>query len=315
MVMGASGFIGRWVARALSRGGADLTLVVRSAAVFEPVGRRWGISGRVWETDLAVAGSAAYAIATHRPAVVFSLVGYGVDRSEQDEGLSYRINRDLPGEIAASLVHETPRAEWNGARLVHAGSALEYGAVDGIADEEGPARPHTLYGRSKLAGTEAVLLAGRRHLLPSVVARLFTVYGPGEHEGRLLPTLIAAARGDAPVALSAGTQRRDFAYVEDVAEGLLRLARCPVPNGECVNLATGELRSVRDFVETAARGLGIAERRLRFGAVAVRDDEMALTGVQVERLQTLTGWAPNPSVERGVRLARAFEAGAEGARR
>lgn len=307
LLFGASGFIGRWVARALSQHGADLALAVRSPADFAPIQRRWGIQGRVLPIDLAVPGSGASVVATLRPAVVFNLAGYGVDRAERDAALTHRMNRDLPAELAEALGRHRGHAGWSGARLVHAGSALEYGSLPGVADEAGAAEPHTLYGRSKLEGTQAVLDAAARAGLPSVVARLFTVYGPGEHEGRLLPVLLAAARTGGDVALSAGTQCRDFAYVQDVAEGLLRLALADAGAGVCANLATGALRSVREFAEIAAGALGIPDSRLRFGQEPVRADEMALAGVKIDRLLALTAWKPTLSIDQGVRATANFD--------
>ena len=66
---------------------------------------------------------------------------------------------------------------------MHAGSAFEYGESSVPLDESTVAAPRTSYGRSKLAGTDAVLAAVRRLALPALVARLFTVFGPGERAG------------------------------------------------------------------------------------------------------------------------------------
>ena len=120
--------------------------------------------------------------------------------------------------------------------------------------------------------------------LQALVARLFTVYGPGEHEGRLLPTLLNAARTGQPAELTNGLQQRDFIYVEDVAEGLLRLGlSCGTP-GEVVNLATGHLTTVRECAETAARVLSLSAERLRFGTLPTRAEEMQHDPVTLDRL-------------------------------
>ena len=77
--------------------------------------------------------------------------------------------------------------------MIHVGSALEYGTARGNLNELTAPSPTTLYGRSKLAGTLRVCRAARRRGFRAVTARLFTVYGPGEQPGRLLPSLMAAA--------------------------------------------------------------------------------------------------------------------------
>jgi nucleoside-diphosphate-sugar epimerase len=69
-----------------------------------------------------------------------------------------------------------------------------------------------------------------------------------------------------------------------------------------VNLATGRLLSVRHFVESAAKELGIPQDRLGFGALPTREDEMFHEPVMNRRLIDLTGWMPPVTIAEGVRL-------------
>lgn len=297
-VFGASGFIGYWVARALIHGGARVTLVARHGSSVAPALRSEGTT--LVEADLSSASVLRAALAQSRPAIVFNLAGYGVDRSERDETLAQTINADLPGWIVESLAMPDDTG-WRGQRLVHVGSALEYGEIGGDLAESSIPNPTTLYGRTKLEGTLAVRAACHTLSVPGLTARLFTVYGAGEHAGRLLPTLIQATRHDEPIALSAGLQQRDFTYVEDVAEALLRLGAAGPVSGEVVNVATGHLTSVRDFASEAARVLEIAPGRLRFGALPTRAEEMQHAPVSVDRLRSLLGWVPATPIGEGVR--------------
>ena len=194
---------------------------------------------------------------------------------------------------------------------MHTGSALEYGICSGDLSETTEAQPTTLYGRSKLAGTLALQHSSAKYGISSITARLFTVYGPGERAGRLLPSLLGIARNGGALELTSGLQQRDFTYLEDVVEGLLRLGTIRTPPGEIVNLATGQLTSVREFTETAARVLGIPPGNLHFGAVPVRDEEMAHKPVAIGKLQKMLGWLPTTTIQQGVEytLRRENEAG------
>jgi nucleoside-diphosphate-sugar epimerase len=280
VVLGSAGFIGGWVARKLHKYGARLHLVGRK------------------EADLSLPDAAEALREIFRrvlPAVIFNLVGYGVDPGERDPDLYEKLNARLPCAILEAA------SACKGATIVHVGSALEYGEVGGTLDESGPTNPTTLYGKTKLAGT--IAMSGNAR---TVTARLFTVYGPGEHPGRLLPSLLQAARTGATLDLTAGNQRRDFTYVEDVAEALLRLGVARRVPGGIVNVATGRLTPVRTFTETAARVLGIPVASLRFGAIPTRVEEMSHDPVSIERLRRVIGVVPGTGIEEGIHRTAEF---------
>lgn len=308
IVLGASGFIGRWVARLLTEAGAQLTLLVRDPAAAEATFRRYGIVGRVVTLDLLDAEAVAEFFAAERPAVVFNLAVYGVDHSEKDETMYWRLNRDLVAQVA-DLVLTQPPVGWTGPRIVQAGSVLEYGLLDGDLAEDGPApQPFDLYGKTKLAGTEALRERALRSGQPTVTARLCQVYGPGESDSRLLPRLAAGVYSGKRIPLATGEQPKDFTYVEDVAEALLRLGAARVVPGQVVNVATGKLLSVRDFVLEAARLLLLPDWQLGFGEYGTHVAEMRHKPVAVALLQRLTGWRPLVPVSDGIQKTIAFGA-------
>ena len=295
LVLGASGFIGRWVAQKLSEAGAETHQAVRDSADAAA-----GLSGRVFEADLTRPDALWGVFEQVRPSVVFNLAGYGVDPSERDPDFSERLNAWLPLAVCQAAARWRD-GDWPGQQVVHVGSALEYGEASGDLREDGPAHPTTVYGRTKLQGTRQVAACAGELGLRAVTARLFTVYGPGEHRGRLLPSLMDAARASKPIGLTAGTQLRDFTYVEDVAEGLLRLGSAPVEPGAVVNLATGRLTPVRSFAQIAAQILAMPTENLKFGAIPSRAEEMRHAPVSVERFRQITGAIPSTGIPEGIR--------------
>lgn len=290
LVLGASGFIGRWVAKELGQRGTPVVAAVRDRAAAADVFRRWGIEASLVAPDLQVPDLAQALIGKVRPAMVFNLAGYGVDRSERDPLLAEQLNTTLVRALGEACA---PTSDWPGAVLVHVGSALEYGTASGVLDEAGEATPTTDYGRTKLAGTLALGDIARARRTRAVTARLFTVFGDGEHEGRLFPSLLAAACDGTTLDLTDGRQRRDFAWVRDVASALVDLAHAPFTPGEVVNVASGRLHSVEKFIRVAAAEAHVPATHLRFGALPTRPEEMAHAGVAVARMTQLLG-APLP---------------------
>lgn len=306
LVTGATGFIGRWVCRLLSEERADLKLAARDASALGTVCRAYGIRGTPVIVDLRRTGAARTMLEAHHPAITFNLAGYGVHPAERDGSEMARINEELPEEIAEGMARLTPDHRWNGLRVVHTGSAVEYGRLEGPISERHQPAACTPYGRSKLEGTRRIERVSERRGVPCCTARLATVYGPGEPAHRLLPSLLRAADRGEPVALSPGLQERDFTYVGDVARGLLMLGALPGWPGGVVNLATGELTSVRGFVERTISVLGLRPEQARFGALPARDDEVRQGPLDVELLRELVGWQPGTGIAEGVRQTRAF---------
>ena len=174
LVLGASGFIGARVARALERAGADVVRAARPGSLAEGPG--------VVAHDLAEPESCEPLLDRVRPRVTFNLAGYGVDPGERGTGdehaeLGRRLNDELVEELCYAVADHLDET-WQGQHLVHAGSALEFGAVSGDLSDPWHCRPTTDYGRSKLRGSEHVVAAVQRNELRGLSARLFTVYGP-----------------------------------------------------------------------------------------------------------------------------------------
>jgi nucleoside-diphosphate-sugar epimerase len=115
-----------------------------------------------------------------------------------------------------------------------------------------------------------------------------------------LPALQEAATTGDHLDLTEGKQKRDFTYVEDVVEGLLRLGVIKTTPGEIINLATGQLTTVRGFVETAAQIMQISADKLRFGAIPTRVEEMEHAPVSVNRLRQIADWLPPTDIKNGI---------------
>jgi nucleoside-diphosphate-sugar epimerase len=311
-VLGAKGFIGRWVAHALTAAGAKRVLVDRDVHRVKEICNAYDIRGKFFAVDIVAPGALKQLIREARPDIVFNLAGYGVNPAERDTSLAEALNTKLVAEIAR-VVAALPATDWPGQRFVHVGSAAEYGNVDGPVTESSPENPHSLYGETKLAGTRALAAAVDSRGLRAMCARLFTVYGPGEIAGRLLPSLMDAARTKKVLQLTAGEQQRDFVYVGEVAEALLRLGCIAGAAPSVVNVATGTLATVRAFVECAADLLRLEPGQLQFGAIPYRGDELYQGPVSTQLLEQCTQWKPAMTVRDGIRETISFAAQRNGA--
>ena len=299
VLTGATGFIGRAVWDRLARAQANVFAVARDEAALRSIGEEYSLPATPLIADLARPDQFLDAIRELRPDVIINTAGYGVAPDERASDVAEMLNAQLPGWIAQAAA-ENQQATWRGQAFVHVGSGFEYGSVDGPVDEHTAAHPQNNYAETKLRGTEAVSRVREQTGLRCTTARVFTVYGPGEHPHRLLPSLLRAAHAKQPVDLTAGLQERDFTFVGDVAEGILRLAIArDVP--PVVNVATGRSTSIRAFAEEVLRAAGAPPDLVNFGAIPTRPDEVRQGPVATAQLMAVTGWVPKTSVADGIR--------------
>ncbi|MFT4436992.1 NAD-dependent epimerase/dehydratase family protein [Caballeronia sp. 15715] len=290
LLTGASGFIGINLARTLLVRGHQVVAVGRRPCPVEGV-----LNFESAQLDATVLQQV---MAAHKFDVVFHLAAAGVHPQDRNWAELVRVNATLPSEVVAAA-----RASKIGA-VVLMGSSAEYSAQPtDLLTEDMPLESHKLYGASKAAGGLLALATAAEQGLPVAVLRAFNVYGPGEGAHRLLPSLIHSLQCSKAVALSAGTQIRDFLYVDDACDGLvvtaLALTEGRMKNG-AYNLSTGTKTSVRDFASALAGRMGADESLLRFGALALRPDDLPVVVGDPARLRQATGWRASHSLDDGL---------------
>jgi nucleoside-diphosphate-sugar epimerase len=146
----------------------------------------------------------------------------------------------------------------------------------------------TLYGSTKAAASLMVQERGRSLGIETLVLRLFNLWGACEPPHRLFPSLLRASRDRRPLALTPGTQLKDYSFVDDVANWILRLATMPGIGSHCpvINLGSGRPEPLRDFATDLARPLGAVDL-LHFGARPSRAGEPIMQVPDLARLENL----------------------------
>ena len=127
-------------------------------------------------------------------------------------------------------------------------------------------------------------------------------YGPGDDETKFVSWVIKSCRQNVPeLRLTAGDQKRDFIYINDVIEAYLLLlyktanARADYHEFE---LGSGKSVNIRQFVEMIHRLCG-SNTRLNFGAIPYRPNEIMESKADISALEKL-GWRPSTSLEQGL---------------
>jgi nucleoside-diphosphate-sugar epimerase len=284
LLTGATGFVGRQLVAPLLARGVALHAVSRGAPL-----PRLGVT---WHrADLLAEGVAL--IRDVRPALLIHAAWF----VEHGRFWTAPENRDW---LEASDRLARAFVEGGGRRILGVGSCAEYAEADG--DDEAPwpetrrIAPATPYGRAKAE------LAARLARLPVSVAwaRLFHLFGPGEHPDRLVPSVARALAAGQPARIASGRPVRDIAPTCFAGEALAALALSDVTGP--VNVATGEGRSIAAVARILADAAGCPDL-LRLGALPDRPGEVPCMVADVTRLRREVGFAGAPEVERALRAA------------
>ncbi|MFE7123238.1 NAD-dependent epimerase/dehydratase family protein [Streptomyces sp. NPDC057617] len=200
------------------------------------------------------------------------------------------VNARGPAVLCAALREAAPRA-----RLVHLGSAAEYGpAAHGErVTEDAATRPAGPYGATKLAGTVAVTAAG----LDSVVLRVGNPVGPGAPSaglpGRVVRQLLpAGADPGAVVRLGDLSAYRDFVDVRDIARAVVLATTAPGPLPPVLNIGGGQAVPVRELVHGLARAAGFRGRIEETQGGSARSSDVSWQCSDISAAADALGWAP-----------------------
>ena len=181
-------------------------------------------------------------------------------------------------------------------RLVYTASSTCYGIPEQYpTPESAPIDTRYPYAQTKYQGEQLVLHWYRCYRMPTVSLRLFNVYGPRARTtgtyGAVFGVFLAQKLNGPPfTVVGDGDQTRDFTYVTDVVEGLVRAAEHPV-GGEVINLASGQPQSINRLVELL--GGDVVH-------VPKRPGEPDCTWADITRARELLSWESRVSFEDGV---------------
>jgi dolichol-phosphate mannosyltransferase len=251
LVLGASGFIGANLLRALLQHRADVAGTSSSAAA-------WRLEGvpmqHVVPGDLLIGQSVAALLAAVRPRTVFDCLAYGAYSFQTDVSLIYRTNVDF----AARLVEELQRRGVH--RYVHAGSSSEYGDSAAGPPEDTALYPNSHYAVSKGAAAGLIYYAGKKQHFPGVNLRLYSVYGPYEDASRLVPTAVLRGLNGEYAPFVDPETSRDFLYVDDACEAFVDAALNLREEryGESFNIGSGVQTKIGDFALLCRDLFGLA---------------------------------------------------------
>ncbi|MFV1959993.1 MAG: NAD-dependent epimerase/dehydratase family protein, partial [Planctomycetota bacterium] len=201
-------------------------------------------------------------------------------------------------------------------RVVFASSSSIYGDTPTLPKVESmPPRPRSPYAATKVAGEAYLQAFDASFGLEGVSLRYFNVYGPRQSPrsryAAVVPLFLEAmSQGRSPTIYGDGEQTRDFSFVGDVVDAVVRAASAPGARGQVMNAGGGGRRvSILELASIIAREVGWEGEPVH---EAPRAGDVRHSLADVTRAETLLGWHPSTTLEEGIRRLAASRAHSPG---
>ena len=308
LVTGGLGFLGSNLAIRLVELGASVTVV--DSLIESHGGDLRNIASvadrlRVNIADLRDADALRILVRGHD--VIFHLAGQvSHGDSMRDPELDLGVNCVSTINLVEACRKNNPKA-----LLVYTSTRQVYGRPQRLpVDEDHPTVPVDVNGINKLAAEYYHLLYHHTYDLRSVVLRLTNCYGPrqqikNQRQGVAGILVHKAILGQRVQVWGDGLQRRDFDYVDDVVDALLRAAETEACFGKVFNLGAEEHWSLNEFVACLERLCRFEVERVPFPADRKLIDIGDYYG-DWSRFRAATGWRPRVGLEEGLARTVAF---------
>jgi len=295
LVTGGAGFIGSHLTEELVRRGHRVrvvdSLVTGKRSNLDHIPGVEFVEGDLADLDTAHRAVAGCECVLHQAAIP------SVPRSVEDPITSHRANVD------ATLTTLVAARDGGVRRVVFAGSSSAYGDTPALPKHEGmPINPLSPYALQKVIGEQYLQMFTKLYGLETVSIRYFNVFGPRQdpssaYSGVISVFATALIENRPPSIYGDGEQTRDFTYVANVVDGVLRACDAPDASGEVINVATGGRISLnklfyvmRDIVGASVEPVYVESRQ-----GDVRDSQ-----ADIRKAKEILGYEPTVPFEEGL---------------
>jgi nucleoside-diphosphate-sugar epimerase len=294
LVTGGAGFIGSHLCEELLRRGHQVRVSDDLST-----GKRGNLQKGVEfvEGDLADLATARRVVEgchyVHHQAAIPS-----VPRSVKDPLTSHRANVDATVNMLIAARDAGVK------RLVFAGSSSAYGDTPTLPKREDmPNGPLSPYALQKVIGEQYLQMFTKLYGLETVTIRYFNVFGPRQdpsspYSGVISVFATALLDGRSPKIYGDGEQTRDFTYVANVVDGVLRACEAPGVSGEIINVATGGRISLNQLFRTMRELIGGS---IEPSYSDPRPGDVRDSQADISKARRLLGYEPTVSFEEGLR--------------
>ena len=186
-------------------------------------------------------------------------------------------------------------------KFVQVGSSIEYGKSRSpqIENKKNSQSTFSVYGKAKLLSTKYLMAIYKKEKFPATVIRLYLVYGPKQDINRVIPITIKNALLDKKFNCSTGLQFRDFIYIDDVINAILKTLKNIKTNGEIINIGSNKPVRIKDLIIKICSLVGSGKPI--FGKIKLRKDEIKSLYPNINKAHKILKWRSKISLNTGLK--------------
>ena len=233
--------------------------------------------------------------------------------------INYDYVVNLAGYVDHSRKKKTLYSHYNGCRniseiflrkkikkFIQIGSSIEYGRnLSPQKENLNNTKTFSIYGKAKLMSTNYLLSLYKKYSFPVSVLRLYLVYGPYQDRNRVIPIVIDNALKSKEFDCSLGTQFRDFVYIDDVVNGIIKSLKTKKNNGQIINLGSGKPIMIKDVILKICKIIGSGKPQ--FGKIKFRKDEIKNLYPSITKAKKILNWRPKVKINFGLKKTINFD--------
>ena len=181
--------------------------------------------------------------------------------------------------------------------FIQAGSSLEYGKKNSPQKESEKSKPISMYGKAKYLASN--LLLKSKSNFKVIILRMYQVYGPRQKKDRLIPQVINYCINNKEFDCTNGKQIRDFLYVDDLTNLVLKIIKKKNISSGIYNVGAGKPKEVKEIINKLvkfSRG-----GKPRFGAIKMRKDEIKRLYPKIYKVKNDFNWEPKIGIDKGLK--------------
>jgi len=287
LITGGSGFLGSALARHLVQDGNQISLILRPKSRLDrliDLETHFNIARCATDAEVE-----AFVLSVHPDVVIHTACSYGREKQSplklSDSNVRYGL-----------MIMQTLMNMRRAVTFINTGTVLE-----------SEVSPYALskHQFSDWGNSIAKQTAGRIKFINVLLQHM---YGPGDDSSKFTTYVLhACLRNDLELKLTAGEQRRDFIYIDDVvsAYSVLINRRDQIESGCDIEVGYGKAPTIREFVEKVHR-LTVSCTQLCFGSVPYRENEAMHCQADILKMSQL-GWVPKYDIDAGLKKTLEIE--------